>query len=141
MRLLPATPDAAGLPDAPIFPSGVAARLPRRCACGGWDGPPTAGCRFSAMMRPPAAEVPEPERDGGGGTTCGAAVAAAEMPPGMTRCSPTGSWGAGAMMELCPILRSPSWRVEVSTPGGGAITAGWGRVYTGGCVAAPTVPR
>src|ERR1700682_685863 len=123
--LLPATPAAPGLPAAPVRPSGVAAKVPRRLPCGGWGGPWTAGCKFRATTRPPVADDPDAEKDGGGGTTCGAVLDAVEMPPGMARCSPTGSCGVGEMTELCPIFRSPSWRVEeFSTLGGGAMTAG-----------------
>ena len=44
--------------------------------------------------------------------------------PGKARCSSRESCGAGAITELCPMLRSPRRRVEsAATAGGGAITA------------------
>jgi hypothetical protein len=119
-----------GEPDAPAWPSGAAAKLPRRLPGGGLGGAPQAGSKFSAMTRPrdakPSAEDPAPESNGGGGTRRGAPMPA-DRDPAMLRCSATGSRGAGAITELWLMLSSPGGRLDaVSTLGGGAMTAGCG---------------
>src|SRR5208337_2920602 len=88
--------DEPGAPEAPGWPSGVAAKKPRRFPGGGSGGAATAGCRLSAMTRPgdPTPADPAVENAGGGGTTC-AATSAGDRPAGIARCSPVGSWGAG----------------------------------------------
>src|ERR1700736_1014462 len=41
--------EAPGAPEAPRWPSGVAAKLPRRLPAGGSGGAPTAGWRLNAI--------------------------------------------------------------------------------------------
>ena len=78
------------------------------------------------MTRPGEPADPDPETEGGGGTTWDTLPRADDLPPGTARCSETASCGAGAMTELCPISSWPSGRAELSTLGGGAITDGSG---------------
>lgn len=117
-----------GAPDAPAWPSGVAAKLPRRLPAGGFGGAATTGRRFNAMTRPRDPAEPEAESDGGGATTCGAMPARTEpddLPEDTARCSLTANCGAGAITALRPIFSSPIGRADVSaTLGGGAMTAG-----------------
>jgi hypothetical protein len=79
-------------------------------------------------MPPPERERPDAASEGGGAMTWGErGLKAAELRPGIARCSLSESCGAGAITEVCPILRSPKGRLEpASTAGGGAMTAGSG---------------
>ena len=121
-------PTDAGVPDAPAWPSGVAANDPRRFPAGGSGGAPTAGFRLNAITRPcapnDAADADADETEGGGATICGVREPLPGRPPRMVRCAATGSCGAGAITALAPILRSPSRRADASTCGGGAIAEG-----------------
>jgi len=65
------SPAMSGVPGAPDFPAGVAAKVPRRLPAMSAGGGPTAGCKLRAMSwRPDADEVPATDvpTDGDGGT-------------------------------------------------------------------------
>src|SRR5258708_30144540 len=79
---------APGAPEAARWPSGVAAKVPRRLPAGGFGGAPTAGCRLSAIMPPLEWERPDAPSAGGGAITCGERpLNTAESRPGSARCA------------------------------------------------------
>lgn len=146
------SPRTSGVPSAPGFPSGVAAKLPRRLPTGGSAGGVTEGCRLRAMICPPASAEREPGIAGGGGTTCppgppnpvvravrvgvpapepdpssnggGGTTAFPSSPPipGSVRCAATGNCGAGTITSDRPIFRSPRRLVEAASIEGGGAT-------------------
>ncbi len=59
----------SGVPAAPVLPSGVAAKVPRRFPTGGSAGGVTEGRIPKAINRPPASAERDACMDGGGGTT------------------------------------------------------------------------
>src|SRR5579863_5475529 len=61
--------ETPGAPEAPRWPSGVAAKFPRRFPAGGSGGAPTAGCKPSATKLPPERARPDAPSDGGGAMT------------------------------------------------------------------------
>jgi hypothetical protein len=72
----------------------------------------------------PFSSIPASPTDGGGGTTAAEVPAKpASVLPGIVRCSFMGKRGAGATASECPMLTSPTLRIELSTVGGGATTA------------------
>ena len=142
----------SGVPAAPVFPSGVAAKVPRRFPTGGSAGGVTAGRMPSAISRPPASAECDACMDGGGGTTSapepprplcartgrpdpaapvpvstaggGGTMALPPLPKvASVRCASTDSCGAGAITSERPTLMSPSFRIEAAlTAGGGSTT-------------------
>ena len=107
-------PTDAGVPDAPAWPSGVAANDPRRFPAGGSGGAPTAGFRLKAITRPcapnDAPDADADETEGGGATTCGrrGSRMPGSAPGAWFVVRATGSCGAGAITALAPMLISPS---------------------------------
>src|SRR5882762_9633040 len=77
----------------------------------------------------PDREPPNPCIDGGGAATLGPPPLLKAPRPNAAAvcCSPTGRRGAGATTSLCPILISPTLRLEeASILGAGATTEGSG---------------
>jgi hypothetical protein len=130
----PSTDGAGGTTDIPAvdneLPRPEFSRLfapePEPSPMDGAGGTTRVAAPDSGFPRP-VAVFPEPPTVGGGGTT---EAFAPPRPffalPDTAPCSCAGNAGAGATASECPMLTSPTLRIEPCTVGGGATTAEFG---------------